>query len=109
MPENNLRSLSASLSGVLDQPARPGNEMLHVRPVFMAAIVLAPRQLTFKQPRVHRRHPGGSIVFPLANIARSEQAKHRPGGDGGHIAARLIQPIGIPTFGDSVTDEGETR
>src|SRR6266404_6106880 len=64
---------------VLDKPVCPGDKMLHVRSVLMAAIVLAPRQLTVKQTRVHRRHPGGSIVFLLANIARSEQPKHRPG------------------------------
>src|SRR5882672_4080297 len=94
---------------VLDKPVCPGDKMLRVRSVFMAAIVLAPRQLTVKQTRVHRRHRSGSIVFLLANIARSEQPKYRPGSNGGHVAALLVQPICIPAFGDAVTDEDEPR
>ena len=94
---------------VPDQPVGPGDERLHVRAVFMAAVVLTPRQLSIQEPRVHGGHFGGAIVFLLADVPRPQQPEHRPRRDRRHVAALLVQPVGVAAFRHPVADEREPR
>ncbi len=47
---------------------RPGDEIFHVRTIFMAAVVLAPGELAVQQTGVYRRLFGGPVIFLFANI-----------------------------------------
>src|SRR6266498_2074552 len=94
---------------VLDEFVGPGDEVFHVRTVFVSAVVLAPGEFTIEQARVDRRHYCGAVIFFFADVARAQKAEDRPGGDGRHVTALLIEPIGIAAFRHAVTDEGEPR
>ena len=94
---------------VLDEFVGPRDEVFHVRPVFMSAVVLAPGEFTVEQAGVHGRHFRGAIIFFFANIPRAQETEDRSGGDPRHVAALLVEPIGVAVFGHAVTDERETR
>ena len=61
------------------------------------------------KPVLHGRHLGGAIVIFLADVARAEQTEDRAGRDGGHVAALLVEPVGVALFRDAVADEGRPR
>ena len=92
-----------------DKPIGPGDEVLHVRAVFMAAIVLTPRQLALEKPGIHRWHFCGSIIFLLPDVLNSQQSEYRSSRYGGHVTTLLVQPIGVPTFGHTVANECEPK
>src|SRR5690242_18690168 len=79
--------------------------MRHVRAIFMAAVVLPPRELSVNQPDIDAGHDRGVIVVTLAEIASAEQTEHRPGGDRRHVAALVIEPVRIALLGNPVADE----
>src|SRR5436189_3764276 len=87
----------------------PRDEVLHVRTIFVSAVVLTPGEFAVEQAGVDRRHPGGAIIFLLADIPCSQKTEDRAGGDGGHVAPLLVEPVGIATFGDAVAYEGGAR
>ena len=94
---------------MLDHLVRPGDEVLHVRPVFMSAIVLAPSQLAIRQPCIDRGHFGELVLVFVTDVLDPEQTKYGTRGNGSHVTALLIKPVGISLFGDSITDESGAR
>src|SRR5215203_4574652 len=88
---------------------RPREEVLPVRRVGVAAVVLPPRQLAVEQPDVHRGHALLHVVVGDAEGLRTEQAERRLRRDGGHVAPLLVEPLRIALLGNAVADEGETR
>src|SRR5258706_15905164 len=52
-------------SPLLEELAGPGDEMLHVRAILVAAVVLAPGEFAVEQAGVDRRHLRGAVVFLL--------------------------------------------
>src|ERR1051325_34616 len=88
-----------------DHSVGPFDKVFHVGPVFMPAVVLSPGQFAIEQPGVHRRHFGGAIIFLFSDVSHAEQPEDRAGGNSGHVAALLIQPIGITPFRHPVADE----
>src|SRR6185295_16731301 len=88
---------------------RPRDEVLPVRTVGVAAVVLAPGQVAVEQANTDRWHFLLRVVVRDAQILRAEQAKHRLRRDGRHVAALLIEPPGVAAFGHAVADEGRAR
>ena len=86
--DNSLTALGKVLIGPLD-------EMLDVRRVRVAAVVLTPGQLAVEQARVDGGHFFLLVIVGRAQVLRAEQSKHRLRGDGGHEAALLVEPVGV--------------
>ena len=74
----------------MEEPVHPGKEVFPVRRVGVSAIVLAPRKLPIEQTHIHRRHPGGVVVFCKAEILRAQQTENRLRRHRGHVAPLLI-------------------
>ena len=91
---------------MLDELICPRDEVLHVRTVFVSTIVLAPGEFAVEQAGVDGRHLCSSIIFLFANVSRTQKTEDRAGGDRGHVAALLVEPVGVAAFRDSVTDKG---
>ena len=60
-------------------------------------------------PTLTARHLLLHVVVRHAERLRAEQAEHRLRGDRGHVAALLIEPLGIAAFGNAVADERQPR
>src|SRR5665213_3769665 len=70
----------------------PGNEVLPVGSIGVAAIVLPPGELPVKQPDVDGRHFRVKVIVPSAQVSCSKQSKDRPRRHGGHEASFMIEP-----------------
>src|SRR6185295_2879380 len=92
---------------VFDELVGPRDEVFHVGSVFMSAVVLPPGQFTVEQAGVDGWHLGGAIILFFADVARAQKAEGWPRGDSCHIAALLIEPVGVAPFRHAVADEGE--
>src|SRR4029453_15208143 len=86
---------------VLQESARPGNEVLPVRSVGVSAVVLPPGQLSIQQSDVPTRHFLGAIVIGSAETPGAEQPEHGTGRDGRHVAALLVEPLPVSFLGDT--------
>ena len=85
------------------------DEVFPVGAVGVTAVVLAPRELAVEQPHVHARHLLDVVVVGLTEIFGTKQAKDRLRRNRRHVAALMVEPLGISLFGDAVTDERQTR
>src|SRR2546430_726363 len=94
---------------IVQEPVRPRNKVLPIRSVSVASVMLTPGELAFEKSNIDRRHFGGMIVVRGSEVLRAEQTEHRPRGHGGHVAALLVQPLGITLLRDAVADEGQPR
>ena len=94
---------------VAEQSVRPGDEEAHVGAVLVSTVVLAPRELAVEQAGLHGRHLRHAVVLGDARVPRPEQAEDRAGRHRGHVAALLIEPVGVALLGDAVADEGRAR
>src|SRR6266498_2116626 len=94
---------------VFDELVGPRDEVLQVRPVFVPAIVLTPGKFALEQAGVDRRHFCRAIIFFYAKVSRTQESEDRAGGDCGHVAALLVEPVGVAAFRDAVADESGTR
>ena len=94
---------------VVDQPVRPGDEEAHVRAVLVSAVVLAPGELAVEQARVDGRHLRHAVVLGHPEVSRPEQAEDRARRHRGHVAALLVEPVGVALLRDAVADEGRAR
>jgi len=75
----------------------------------VTAVVLTPRELAVEQADVHRRHLLLLVVVGDAEACRAKQTEDRLRGDGGHVAALLIQPLRIAPLGYAVADKRQAR
>ena len=75
----------------------------------MSAVVLAPGELAVEQARVDGRHLRHPVVLGHAEVARPEQPEDRAGRHRGHVAALLVEPVGVALLRDAVADEGGAR
>ena len=75
----------------------------------MAAVVLPPRQFAVDKADVDGWHRRDVIVAGVAGIADAEETKHGAGGDDGHIAALVIEPVRVAFPGNAVADEDPAR
>src|SRR5207244_12841030 len=62
---------------------------------------------TLFRSHIDRRHFCGVIVVRGPEIFRAQEAKHRPGRDGCHVAALLVEPFRVALLRRAVTDEGQ--
>jgi len=69
----------------------------------VSTVVLAPGQLAIEQTHVDRRH------IRSAQTLRAQQLEQRPGGNGSHEAALLIEPFCVALFRHAIADEGGAR
>ena len=53
----------------------PGDEVFHVRTVFVSAVVLAPGEFAVEQAGVHGRHFRGAIIFLFADVVRAPRRR----------------------------------
>src|SRR6478736_3098613 len=88
--------------GVIDELVGPRDEVFHVATILVSAVVLSPRKFAIKQPGVHRWFLGGAIVVGIANIVYAQKSEHRAGSHRRHIAALLIEPVGVALFRNAV-------
>ena len=93
----------------LEEIVRPREEILPVRCVGVSAVVLAPRELPVEQADVHRRHLLGHIVVGHAEVLGAEQSEDGLRGDGGHVAALVVEPLRVALLGHAVADERQPR
>ena len=93
----------------LEKLVGPRQEVLPVRRVGVAAIVLAPGELAVEQADVHGRHLLGRVVVGAAEVLRAEQTEHRLRRDRGHEAALMIEPLRVALLGNAVAHEREPR
>jgi len=49
------------------------------------------------------------MVVRNSQVLRAEQPEDRLRGDRGHVAALLIEPLGIAFLGQAITDKGQAR
>ena len=95
---------------VLEQPVRPGDEVLPVRAVRRGRRRAGARRA---RRRAGRCCTGGifvgAVVVVHAEVLRAEQPEDRSGGDGGHVAALLVEPLGVALLRDAVADERRAR
>ena len=75
----------------------------------MAAVVLAPGEFAVEHAGVDGGHLGGAVIFFFSKVANAEEAEGWTSGDGGHVAALLVEPVGVATGGNAVADEGRAR
>jgi hypothetical protein len=92
-----------------EHPVRPLDEVLHVRAVFVAAVVLSPGQFALEQARVDRRHQRRPVILLLPDVPHAKQPKDGARRDRRHVTALLIEPIRVATRGYAVADEGRSR
>src|SRR5947209_3883101 len=71
----------------------------------MPSIMLTPGEFAIKQTGVDWRHFRSAVILLLPDVLRAEQSKNWPSRHRRHVAALLVQPIGVATFWHSVTDE----
>src|SRR3954471_23016852 len=95
--------------GVLQELVGPGDEVLPVGAVGVAAVVLTPGELAVQQAAVDRRHLLLRVVVGDAQGLGAEKTEDRLRRDSGHVAALLIEPFRIAAFGDTVADERQPR
>src|SRR4051812_47515592 len=94
---------------VADEFVSPLEKPLHVGSVGVAAVVLAPCELSIEKALVHGRHLRGMVVAFDLETPGAEQSKYAAGSDGCHEAALLVEPFGVTFLGDAVADEREAR
>ena len=87
----------------------PLDEIFHVGGVGVAAIILTPGELPTQEAIVDRGHLGGAVVAVDAEAFGAEQGEDGTCGNGGHVTASLIEPLGIALFRNAVADECEPR
>ena len=87
----------------------PSNKMLDVRGVGVAAVVLSPGKLPFQQSLIDVGQLHREIVVRRAEVFRAEQSEYRPGGNGGHEAPPLVEPLRVALFRNAVADESQPR
>src|SRR5688500_2396173 len=75
----------------------------------MPAIMLAPGEFALEETGVHWRFLCGAIAVFDSEVTRPEQTEHWTRGDGGHVAAVLVQPVCVAALRNPVSDEGGTR
>src|SRR5215204_6391966 len=75
----------------------------------MAANVLPPRQMAGQLTDVDFRPlPPGVVVGDPEVFLDAEQSEYRTGGDAGHVAALLIEPVRVARR-NAVADERQSR
>jgi len=92
-----------------DESAGPFQKMLHVGPVGVSAVVLAPGKPPVEQADIHPRHLGGVVVLGDAQPFCPEQDEYRARGRRRHEASLLVEPLGVTFLRQSVTDESQAR
>ena len=103
------RPLSRRRGDAVEELVGPGNEVLPIRAVGVPAVMLTPGQLAIEQAHVDRRHLLVVIVVRGPQVFRAQEPEYRPGGDGGHVAALLVQPLRVALLRHAVADEGQAR
>ena len=56
---------------VLDEPVGPRDEVFHVRPIFMSAVMLTPGEFAVEQAGIHGRHFRSAVIFFFADVAHA--------------------------------------
>jgi len=74
-----------------EHPVRPLDEVLHVRAVFVAAVVLSPGQFALEQARVDRRHQRRPVVLLLPDVPHAKPPT-RPQPTGKSATCRAVVP-----------------
>jgi hypothetical protein len=87
----------------------PLDEVLDVRFIGVATVVLSPGEFAIEHLNVHGRHLFGLVIITASKIASTEQSEHRLGRDRGHEAALMIEPLGIAAFRNPMADESQSR
>lgn len=90
-------------------PIGPLHKVLDVWQIGVAAIVLPPGEFALKHANIDGRHLLRDVIIAATEIASSEQPKCWLRRDRGHEAALLIEPIGVASFGNPITDERQPR
>src|SRR5258708_34313500 len=94
---------------VTDERVSPLNEILHVRCVGMAAIMLSPCELPGQETLIHWRH-FRCVIIPLhVKPFGAKQHKHPARVHGRHKASLMIEPVSVALLRNSVADEVEAR
>ena len=88
---------------------RPLDEVLHVGCVGVSSVVLAPGKFAIEEAHVDCGHLLGVVVVGDAEGFCAEQLEDGLGCDGSHVAALMIEPLGVTALWDAVADEGEPR
>src|SRR5262245_39205569 len=86
---------------------RPANEVLYIRLIGVAAIVLTPGQDAVEQIHIDVRHAFLHEVVTAPQVARSQQPENRLCRNRGHEAALMVEPVCVASLGNSVADECE--
>src|SRR5260370_31676469 len=95
--------------GVTDEFVSPLNEILHVRRVRVATIMLAPCKLTGHEALILRGHLRRVIIPLHVETFGAKQRKHSTRVHGCHQASLMIEPVSLALLWDSIADEVEAR
>ena len=68
----------------------------------MAAVVLAPGELTIRHTDIYAGHFFDPVIIGYTQILYAKQFKNSPCGNCSRIASLLVEPFGIALFGDTV-------
>src|SRR5437764_7823716 len=102
-----LRAAVMTSNSPPHEPVCPLEEVLQVRGIGVAPIVLPPGQLAVQEPDVHGRHRLRAVVVGDAQILRAEQLEDGARRHGGHVAPAVVQPARVALLRHAVADEGE--
>src|ERR1019366_6371300 len=94
---------------VLDEPVGPRDEVFPVGAVGVSAVMPAPGELAVEQAHIDGRHFLGAIVVRGHQVFGAQEPEYRPGGDGGHVAALVVEPLGVALLRHAVANEGGAR
>src|ERR1022692_2631389 len=92
---------------VADESVGPFEEPLHVRGICVAAVMLAPRELSTEMTLVDRRHLSSPVAAFHIESFGPQQCKYTACIHSGHEAPLVVEPPGIALLWISVADEGE--
>jgi hypothetical protein len=92
-----------------DKFIRPGDEIFHVGRIGMTAIVLPPRELAIEKTDMDWRHFFRVVVAGDTKRRCTEQLKDRLRGYSGHVAALVIEPLGIALFRNAIAHKHQPR
>src|ERR1700722_9806652 len=91
-----------------DKLVHPLNEILHVRRVGVAAVVLPPRKLPVQQSLVHCRRLRRMLILECESLG-AKQSIDAARVDGSHETTLVVKPPRIAFLRYSVADKGKPR
>src|SRR6516162_3027969 len=91
--------------GAPEELVDPSNEVFPVWSVGVATVVLAPGQLTLKDPHIYRRHFLFVIVIRRPEVSRAQEPEHRSGGHSRHVTSLVVQPFRIALLRHAIADK----